>query len=79
MVYAARVAVVDGVPYAEELYCGDGQRFLWARKVDKLRVATRPDGQEHLVWEERPRPDLRGLGEILSSSRDERSDGPSRG
>ncbi len=61
----ARVSIVDGVPWSEELMCGSGDRFFWARKVDNLHVVTEVGGRERLIWTERKRPDLSGVRESL--------------
>jgi hypothetical protein len=65
--YPAHYALVDGVPYGEELWCGSGDRFLYARKVDDLRVTIDDDGNEQLVWKERKRPDFSKFQESLRS------------
>jgi hypothetical protein len=61
----ARLALVDGVPYAEELWCGSGDRFLWARKVEDLHVTTDEHGNEKLTWKERKRPGLSKIRELF--------------
>lgn len=61
-------AIVDGIPYGEELLCGSGERYFWARKVDDLRVAVDKDGREQLKWKERKRPDLGNLRNLLDAS-----------
>jgi hypothetical protein len=53
-----KIATVDGVPWAEELWCGSGDRFFWARKVDNLKVIKDESGHEKFVWRERKRPDV---------------------
>jgi len=59
-----RNAVIDGVP-SEELWCGSGDRFFWARKVANLKVIADEHGYEKLVWTERKRPDLSKIREAL--------------
>jgi hypothetical protein len=61
----ARLALVDGVPYAEELWCGTGDRFFWARKVDDLHVTADEHGNEKLTWKEGKRPDLSKIRELF--------------
>jgi hypothetical protein len=56
-------ARVDGVPWSEELWCGSGDRFSWARKVDNLKVINDENGREKFVWTERKRPDLSAVRE----------------
>lgn len=58
-------ATVDGVPWSEEVWCGSGDQYFWARKVEKLRVVTDKDGNERLTWSERKRPDLSAFREAL--------------
>ena len=58
-------AVVDGVPWSEEVWCGSGDRFYWGRKVDDLRVVLDEEGREKLVWKERKRPDLSDVRKAL--------------
>jgi len=65
---AARPAVVDGIHRGEELWCGSGDRYFWARKVDNLRAETDEYGREHLLWTERTRPDLKKFVEALKPS-----------
>lgn len=64
----ARNSLIDGVPYSEELVCGSGDRFFWARKVNDLREVTNQDGKEQLIWNERKRPDFSDLRELLGPS-----------
>lgn len=61
----ARFTLVDGVPYADELWCGSGDRCFWARKVEYLRVTTDEHGSERLVWRERKCPDLSKFRDLL--------------
>lgn len=56
---------IDGIPWGEELVCGSGDRFFWARKVENLHVEKDEYGVEHFKWRERKRPDLRDIAEIL--------------
>ena len=63
-----KLATVDGVPWAEELWCGSGDRIFWARKVDNLKVIKDENGREKFVWRERKRPDLTLVHEALSLS-----------
>lgn len=56
---------VDGVPWSEELWCGSGDRFFWARKVDNLKVIINNNGQDELTWTERKRPDLTAFRDAL--------------
>ena len=63
-----RYSLVDGAPYAGELWCGEGDRYFWARTVDNLQVITDKYGNERLTWTERKRPDLRGVREALGLS-----------
>lgn len=58
-------AMIDGVPWSEELWCGSGDRIFWARKVDNLKVITDKYGQEKLTWSERKRPDLTAVRKAL--------------
>ena len=46
----ARMAIVDGLPYADEWWCGSGDRFFWARRVKDLQVTTDEHGNERMVW-----------------------------
>jgi hypothetical protein len=70
----AKPASVDGVPYSEEVLCGSGDRFFWARKVDDLRVTTDEEGNERLTWNERKRPDLSEIRERFGPQASELSD-----
>ena len=63
----AKYALVDEVPYGEELWCGSGDRFFWARKVDDLKVIVDKAGNEKLVWKERKRPDLSKIRELFGT------------
>lgn len=56
---------VDGVPWGEELFCGSGDRFFWARRVDNLKVIVDENGREKFTWTERKRPDLSKVREAL--------------
>lgn len=57
--------LVDGVPWAEEMLCGSGDRVFWARKVDNLKVITDENGREELTWDDRKRPDFTAFREAL--------------
>jgi hypothetical protein len=60
-----RHAVVDGLSWSEEVWCGSGDRFYWGRKVDKLKVVSADSGVERLTWVERKRPDLSHVREAI--------------
>jgi len=60
-----KISTVNGVPWGEELTCGSGDRFFWARKVDDIRVVTDPAGRDRFVWKERKRPDLSKIRDAL--------------
>jgi hypothetical protein len=59
----------DGVPWSDDIWCGSGDRYFRARKVDNLRVVVGAGGHETLVWTERKPPDLSGLKETLGHPR----------
>jgi hypothetical protein len=59
------LAIVDGVPWSEELWCGSGDRIFWARKVDNLKVIKDENGREKFIWRERKRPDLTAVRKAL--------------
>ena len=46
-----------GIPWAGRIRCGHNP-WLYARKVDNLKVVETHDGQEELEWQEIPRPNL---------------------
>ena len=56
---------LDGIPWGEELICGSGDRFFWARKVENLKVHIDENGDEKFTWTERKRPDLSKFRETL--------------
>jgi hypothetical protein len=60
-----RISLVDGIPYGEELWCGSGDRYFWARKVDNLCTTTDEQGNVKLTWTERKRPDFSEIRELL--------------
>jgi hypothetical protein len=49
---------LQGLPWEGHVHCGHNP-FLEARVVDGLHVELGPDGEERLVWNERPKPDSR--------------------
>ena len=46
-----------GIPWAGRITCGHNP-WLYARKVDNLKVVETHDGQEKLEWQERSPPDI---------------------
>ncbi len=56
--YPATFGVNNGVPWAGQIICGHNP-YLFARKVDNLRIETDDSGFEQPVWDERPIPRAR--------------------
>lgn len=61
-------SVFDSIPYDEKLWCGSGDRYFWARKVDNLEITTDKDGHEKLTWTERKRPDFTAVRKALGDN-----------
>ena len=53
--YPARFGALTGIPWRGQVICGHNP-WLFARKVDGVDVVENEDGDEVLVWSERPRP-----------------------
>ena len=53
--YPAQSDRVNGVPWSGRMYCGRNP-YLYARIVDDLHVKIDENGEETLIWKERPRP-----------------------
>ena len=53
--YPAQFHTLDGVPWDGRITCGY-QPYLYARLVDDLHVEVDEDGEEKLIWKERPIP-----------------------
>ena len=53
--YPAQSTKVDGVPWSGRMYCGRNP-YLYARLVNDLHVDVDKNGEETLVWKERPKP-----------------------
>jgi hypothetical protein len=60
-----KFTTLNGIPWSEELWCGSGDRYFWARKVEKLRVIHDENGREKYLWTERKRPDLSHVRETI--------------
>jgi len=56
--YPAQFGQLHGLRWDGHIHCGHNP-FLQARVVDGLRLARDPDGEERLIWEERPTPQPR--------------------
>ena len=56
--YPATFGFINGVPWTGQIICGHNP-YLFARKVDNLRIETDDSGCEKPVWDERPIPKAR--------------------
>lgn len=55
--YRAQFNRVSGIRWGGQIFCGHNP-FLFARLVDDLVVIEQPDGEEKVVWKNRPMPDF---------------------
>jgi hypothetical protein len=53
--YPAYFDRINGIPYLGRVHCGHNP-YLFARKVDKLKVTKDENGNEVLTWKEIPKP-----------------------
>ena len=62
--YPARFSSIGRVPWSGEIICG-ANPWLWARKVDIVKVENRGREEERLLWSELPKPNLERLNRSL--------------
>jgi hypothetical protein len=55
--YPASFGALDRMPWDGEIICGHNP-FLFARRVDDLKVERGSDGKESATWTEVPKPDV---------------------
>ena len=65
--YPARFGSLKGIPWMREIYCGHNP-WLFARLVDNLRTEESGDGDERVLWDERPKPKVAHLEEDQAES-----------
>lgn len=57
--YPAHFSKINGITWLGRIYCGHNP-YLFARKVDKLKVKVGENGKEIITWKEisKPNPEI---------------------